>query len=78
VNRLPRPGASELENLVATLLLAGNTPENLNLETIAKGRRFGPDELLVEFRLQQNGQRKLPEEVAANSTKPVPVAEVEE
>lgn len=65
--KLPRPGASELENLVATMLLAGNRPEHLDLAQIAKGRRFGPDELLVEFAIQINGDGKLPEEIAASS-----------
>ena len=69
---LPQPGASRLQNFVATMRLHGNEIENLDLQTLAK---FNPwtsaDELMVEFRLQQNGTRKLPEEVAANAP-PIP------
>jgi hypothetical protein len=65
---LPDPRASRLQNFVATMMRHGNTPANLNLETLAK---FNPwttaDELLVEFKIQQNGSRKLPEEVAVTS-----------
>jgi len=78
MSKLPRVGATELENLVATLRLAGNSAEDLNLEMIAKGRKFGPDELLVEFRLQENGDRRLPEETAVSSSKAIPSTEVEE
>lgn len=76
--KLPRPGASYLENLVATLLLHGNTPDELNLERISKDKPFGPDELLVEFKIQQNGTRKLPEEVAASAPPVIQTEEVEE
>jgi hypothetical protein len=81
MNALPHPRATRLQNFVATLRLRkhGNEPDNLNLETLA---RFNPwtsaDELLVEFRLQQNGTRKLPEEVAAQAPPGVPVTEEEE
>jgi site-specific DNA-cytosine methylase len=79
LNALPHPRATRLQNFVATLRLHGNEPDNLNLETLA---RFNPwtsaDELLVEFRLQQNGTRKLPEEVAAQAPPGVPVTEEEE
>jgi hypothetical protein len=72
VTRLPHIGATRLQNFVATLRIHGNSPENLNLERLAI---FNPwtsaDELLVEFRIQQNGSRKLPEEVAASAL-PVP------
>jgi len=77
--KAPPSSYNRLQKLVFTMRQHGNEVEDINLETLA---RFNPwtsaDELLVEFRLQQNGQRRLPEEVAANSTKPVPVAEVEE
>jgi hypothetical protein len=70
---------SRLQKFVWTLRLHGNEPENLDLQTLA---RFNPwtsaDELLVEFRLQQNGTRKLPEEVAAQAPPGVPVTEEEE
>jgi hypothetical protein len=62
----PRIGATRLQNFVGTLLRHGNTPENLNLDRLASHNPWtSADELLVEFRLQQNGSRKLPEEIAA-------------
>ena len=68
----PQPGASRLQNLVGTMLKHGNTPANLNLERLAEHNRWtSADELLVEFKIQQNGTRKLPEEVAATSP-PIP------
>jgi hypothetical protein len=76
---IPNPRATRLQNFVATMRKHGNEPDNLSLETLA---RFNPwtsaDELLVEFKLQQNGTRKLPEEAAANAPQSVPVTEVEE
>ena len=66
--RLPHPSATRLQNFVATLRLHGNEPESLDLDRLA---RFNPwtdaEQLLVEFKLQQNGTRKLPEEVAASA-----------
>ena len=65
---LPNPAKSRLQNLVATMRLHGNEPENLDLERLASFNTWtSADELLVEFRLQQNGTRKLPEEVAAGA-----------
>jgi hypothetical protein len=75
---LPHPRATRLQNFVATLLRHGNTPENLNLERLADFNKWtSADELLVEFRLQQNGTRKLPEEVAVHA-RPIPTEEIEE
>jgi hypothetical protein len=72
---LPHPRATRLQNFVATLLRHGNTPENLNLERLADFNKWtSADELLVEFRLQQNGTRKLPEEVAVHA-RPIPTEE---
>jgi hypothetical protein len=72
---LPHPRATRLQNFVATLLRHGNTPENLNLERLADFNKWtSADELLVEFRLQQNGTRKLPEEVAVHA-QPIPTEE---
>lgn len=72
---LPDPRNSRLQNMVATLRAHGNEPENLDLDTLA---RFNPwtsaDELLAEFKIQQNGRRKLPEEAAVGSV-PIPQAE---
>jgi hypothetical protein len=72
---MPHPRATRLQNFVATLLRHGNTPENLNLERLADFNKWtSADELLVEFRLQQNGTRKLPEEVAVHA-RPIPTEE---
>ena len=43
---LPRPGAPHIDNLIATLLLAGNHGRHLNLDRIAEHQKFDP----VEFR----------------------------
>ena len=68
---LPHPSATRLQNFVCTMLLHGNTPENVNLEVLASHNTWtSADELLVEFRLQQNGSRKLPEEVAVQVSVP--------
>ena len=62
----PRIGATRLQNFVGCMLKHGNTPENLDLERLASHNTWtSADELLVEFRLQQNGSRKLPEEIAS-------------
>ena len=42
----PRPGASKMDNCIATLLLAGNRSHTLNLDRIALHQDFEP----VEFR----------------------------
>lgn len=76
--KLPIPGASYLENLVATMRMHGNEAENLDLERLAIGKPFGPDELLVEFKIQKNGDDRLPEEVAVSKPKSIPVEEPEE
>lgn len=79
MNHLPHPGASRIQNFVATLRLAGHGPDNLDLTQLA---RFNPwtsaDELLVEFRLQENGSRKLPEEAAASAPPAIEREEDEE
>lgn len=65
---LPNPKATRLHNLVATLRLHGNEADNLDLATLAKHNAWTTaDELLVEFRLQENGSRKLPEEISASA-----------
>jgi hypothetical protein len=77
--KLPHPSATRLQNFVATLRRHGNEPEDLDLARLA---HFNPwtsaDELLVEFRLQANGSRKLPEEVAAFATVSIQQMEDEE
>lgn len=75
---LPHPRATRLQNFVATLRLHGNGPDNLNLETLAKFNSWtSADELLVEFHLQENGSRKLPEERAA-ANPPVRIEEMDD
>lgn len=75
---LPNARATRLQNFVATLLKHGNSPLNLDLARLAQ---FNPwtsaDELLVEFHLQQNGARKLPEEAAVGAVQ-IPHAEEDE
>ena len=62
----PDPRNTRLQNLVATMRLHGNEIENLNIECLAAFNPWTTAEAIVaEFRLQQNGSRKLPEEVAA-------------
>lgn len=76
--KLPSPKATRLQNFVATLRKHGNEADDLNLEVLALHNPWtSADELLVEFRLQQNGARKLPEEVAA-SAPPLAISEEEE
>ena len=75
---LPHPGASRLQNFVATMRLHGNEADTIDLERLASFNKWtSADELLVEFRLQQNGTRKLPEEVAAGAP-PIPESKEEE
>jgi hypothetical protein len=75
---LPHPKATRLQNFVATLLRHDNTPENLNLERLADFNKWtSADELLVEFHLQQNGKRKLPEEVAVHAG-PIPTEDTDD
>lgn len=75
----PSPQATRLQNLVATLRLHGNEPENLNLQTLARFNRWtSADELLVEFKIQQNGSRKLPEEISASCPPAPNLQETEE
>ena len=70
---------TRLQKFVWTMRKHGNEPETLNLAVIAEHNTWtSADELLVEFRLQQNGSRKLPEEEAAHSPKPTPAEEIEE
>lgn len=70
---------TRLQKLVWTMRKHGNEPETLNLAVIAEHNSWtSADELLVEFRLQQNGSRKLPEEVFASAPKPTPAEEIEE
>lgn len=57
----------------------GNTPANLNIAVLAKHNSWtSADEILAEFKIQQNGSRKLPEEVAAFAPVPSTAEEVEE
>jgi hypothetical protein len=70
---LPPPSEwSRLQKLVWTMREHGNEAENLDLQTLA---RFNPwtsaDALLAEFRIQENGARKLPEEISAMTPSPV-------
>ena len=69
---------TRLQKFVWTMRKHGNSPANLNLETLAKFNAWtSADELLVEFHLQENGNRKLPEEVAAHAP-PVRIEETDE
>jgi hypothetical protein len=78
-DQLPHPRATRLQNFVATLLKHGNTPANLNLEVLARHNQWtSADELLVEFKIQQNGSRRLPEEVAAQAPPGITAEEIEE
>jgi hypothetical protein len=70
---LPDPiNGTRLQNFDSTMRLHGNEAENLDLQTLA---RFNPwtsaDALLAEFRIQENGARKLPEEISAMTPSPV-------
>ena len=63
---LPNPKATRLQNLVWTMRSHGNELDNLNIECLASFNKWTTAEAIVaEFRLQQNGSRKLPEEIAA-------------
>lgn len=46
---LPRPGAPQLDNLCATLLIAGNRSHMLNLDRIAQYQRLDPIDLKARF-----------------------------
>lgn len=46
---LPRPGASRIDNLCATMLLHGNASSTLNLKTIAKAQGFDLADLTATF-----------------------------
>ena len=46
---LPHPGAPHQDNLIYTMLLAGNRSHNLNLDRIAFHQRFDPDEFRARF-----------------------------
>lgn len=52
---LPNPHASYLENMVATLLLHGNTRANLKVDSLAFHNRdkFTREDLLAEFEKQE-------------------------
>jgi hypothetical protein len=47
---LPHPGAPHMDNLIATLLLAGNGSHELNLDRIAHHQRFDPEEFRSRFK----------------------------
>lgn len=73
--RAPPANWNRLQKMVWTMREHGNEAEHLNLETLASHNRWTTaDELLAEFRLQENGSRKLPEEAAA-SCPPAPTTE---
>lgn len=46
---LPRPGASRLDNVIATLLLNGNGSRHLNLDRIASFQGFDAAEFSARF-----------------------------
>lgn len=52
---LPDPRASHVENLVATLLLHGNTRATLKVDSLAYHNRdkFSREDLLAEFEKQE-------------------------
>jgi len=56
----------------------GYKRSDINLERWGQTYRASPDEVSEALKIAENGSRKLPEEQAVSSTKPVPVAEVEE
>lgn len=75
MNAPPHPTCTRLQNLVATMLLHGNTPDNLNIERLASFNKWtSAADILAEFKIQQNGSRKLPEEVAV-AAPPIPASE---
>jgi len=40
--KLPHPGAPHIDNLIATMLLAGNGSRHLDLDRIARFQKFDP------------------------------------
>jgi hypothetical protein len=46
---LPRVGAPRMDNLIATMLLAGNGSHHLNLDRIAEHQRFDATEFRARF-----------------------------
>lgn len=62
---LPNPRASYLENLVATMLLHGNTRANLKIDSLVKHNKFTREELLAEFEKQE---REVLTKLPPNST----------
>jgi hypothetical protein len=46
---LPRPGAPHIDNLISTMLLAGNRSRDLNLDLIAHHQKFDAAEFRARF-----------------------------
>jgi hypothetical protein len=70
---------SRLQKFVWTMRKHGNEPDNLNLEKLASFNDWTTaDELLVEFHIQQNGSRKLAEEIAVVAPPTISQSEDEE
>jgi hypothetical protein len=46
---LPSPKAPHMDNLIATMLLAGNSSHKLNLDTIARFQGFEAGEFRARF-----------------------------
>jgi hypothetical protein len=46
---IPEPGRPHIDNLIATLLIAGNGSRNLDLDTIARFQKFDPAMFRARF-----------------------------
>jgi hypothetical protein len=57
---LPRPGETRIRNLVATMILSGNSAHQLNLPRIAYHQGFDPGELSAEFARQETAMSLQP------------------
>ena len=45
----PAPGRPHIDNVICTLLIAGNASRNLDLDTIARFQQFDPAEFTARF-----------------------------
>lgn len=76
---LPHPRATRLQNFVWTLRNHGNEIEDLNVPVLLSHNIWlTEDALREEWAIQQNGTRKLPEEVAAAARPAITQEEVDE
>ena len=73
----PPSSYTRLQKLVWTMRQHGNEADTLDLNRLAQFNSWtDADELLVEFKIQANGSRKLPEELAVTAPKTIPTEEV--